>query len=90
MQDKECQEAAFEKFESVLDRLPKLTYKVKEICGDYYYEKMTKQETLQKAFYSTKKGSPKELRSQNDINMYIRDNMNQKNPLDGPLWSLYA
>jgi hypothetical protein len=30
--------------------MPKLTYKIKEIGGDYYYEKMSKEETLKKAF----------------------------------------
>lgn len=31
----------------------------------------------------------KKLRSQKDIDMYIRDNMGLRVPLDGPLWRVY-
>ena len=30
-----------------------------------------------------------EIKCQKDIDAYIRDNMNQKVKLDGPLWRLY-
>ena len=69
--------------------MPKFRYKIKEIAGDYYYEEMSNEETAKKAFL--KPSSPdKVLRNQHDIDQYIRDNMNIKNPLDGPLWRLYA
>lgn len=69
--------------------MPKFRYKIKEIAGDYYYEEMSHEETAKKAFLSP--SSPdKVLRNQHDIDQYIRDNMNIKNPLDGPLWRLYA
>ena len=49
---------------------------------------MSREETIKKAFL--KPTSPdKVLRNQRDIDAYIRDNMNIKNPLDGPLWRLY-
>ena len=68
--------------------MPKLRYKIKEICGDYYYEMMSVEETMQKCFLEPK--SPeKVLKNQKDIDMYIRDNMNVKMPLDGPLWRCY-
>ena len=50
LQDKPCEEAALKNFEKLFEKMPKLTYKVKEICGDYYYEKMTYEETMAKAF----------------------------------------
>jgi len=30
--------------------MPKMRYKVKEIAGDYYYEEMSHEETVKKAF----------------------------------------
>ena len=49
---------------------------------------MSIEETMQKCFLKPK--SPKKtLKNQKDIDMYIRDNMNVKMPLDGPLWRLY-
>lgn len=69
--------------------MPKFRYKIKEIAGDYYYEEMSHEETVKKAFLRPE--SPdKVLRNQHDIDQYIRDNMNIKCPLDGPLWRLYA
>lgn len=89
LQDVECADAAFYKFQKLFDLMPKFQYKVKEIGGDYYYEKMSREETVKKAFL--KPASPdKLLRNQRDIDMYIRDNMNLKCPLDGPLWRLYV
>jgi len=89
MQDEECQDTCFERFTAAIKMYPKLRYKIKEIYGDYYYEMMTVEETMQKAFYKPRT-MEKELRSQNDINMYIRDNLNQKLPLDGPQWMIYS
>ena len=68
--------------------MPKLRYKVKEICGDYYYEKMSVEETMQKAFLKPETPE-KMLKNKNDIDMFVRDNMNVKMPMDGPLWRLY-
>lgn len=62
---------------------------MKEICGDYYFEKMSKEETIKKAFYKPA-SKDKYLCSQTDIGNYVRDNMNKKFPLDGPMWSLYV
>lgn len=65
-----------------------MRYKIKEIFGDYYYEVMSREETVKKAFVYPK--SPEhELKCQKDIDDYVRDNMNQKVPLDGPLWRIY-
>ena len=69
--------------------MPKFMYKVKIIAGDYYYEKMSEVETKGKAFLEPK-SSLKVLKCQKDIDNYIRDNMNERMPLDGPLWRLYV
>lgn len=50
-QDSEWSETAKSNFITLMDEHPKLCYKVKEIFGDYYYEKMSKEETISKAFY---------------------------------------
>ena len=34
--------------------MPKLKYKIKEICGDFYYEEMSEEETIKKAFIVSK------------------------------------
>lgn len=54
VQDKPTKEAAFTKWSTCIDKYPKMAYKVKEICGDYYYEKMSKEETIKKAFVYAK------------------------------------
>ena len=38
--------AAKDKWSAALETYPKMRYKVKEICGDYYYEMMSKEETI--------------------------------------------
>lgn len=68
--------------------MPKLTYKVKEICGDYYYEQMSVEETMAKAFIRPSKD--KQLKSIKDVDLYVRDNMGVKFPVDGPLWRVYS
>lgn len=88
-QDKPCEEAAKKNFGKLFEIIPKLTYKVKEIGGDYYYEKMSREETMEKAFIRPA-SEDKMLRSQKDIDAYIRDNMNVKFPTDGPLWRVYT
>jgi hypothetical protein len=89
LQDKPCEEAALRNFSKLFDIMPKLTYKIKEIGGDYYYEQMSREETMAKAFIRPS-GPDKILRSQKDIDAYIRDNMNVKFPKDGPLWRVYT
>jgi len=61
----------------------KFNYKIKEIAGDYYYEKMPIEETIKKCFVVPTKDD-NILRCQEDIDRYISDNMNIKMPLDGP------
>lgn len=88
MQDKKCVDAAYKNFDRMFEILPKMRYKIKEICGDYYYEEMTKGEATLKAFIEPK--PDKVLRSQDDVDAYIRDNLNEKMPLDGPQWQMYV
>jgi hypothetical protein len=66
-----------------------MRYKVKEIFGDYYYEEMTPEETFKKVFLYPE-SDDKILRCQADIDEYIRDNINTKLPLDGPLYRVYV
>jgi hypothetical protein len=77
VQDKSTKQAAFDKWSSCIDTYPKMSYKVKEICGDYYYEKMSKEETIKKAMIYAK-DKKHELKCQKDIDGYVRDNMNTK------------
>ena len=66
LQDIECAEAAFYKFQKVMEKQPKLKYKIKEIAGDYYYEEMSHEEAVKKAFL--RPSSPdKVLKNQHDI-----------------------
>lgn len=75
-------------FRKSIEQMPKFRYKVKEIMGDYYYEEMSIEETCKKALLRPE--SPdKILKSQAEIDEYIRDNMNEKMPLDGPLVRVY-
>jgi len=54
LQDNDCADAAREKFTMLIKKHPKLRYKVKEIAGDYYYEEMSVEETIQKAIIGPK------------------------------------
>lgn len=75
-------------FKKLFEYMPKFRYKVKEIGGDYYYEMMSMEETCQKALIKPE-ADDKVLRNQQDIDEYIRDNINVKMPLDGPLFRVY-
>lgn len=76
------------RFKELIKIIPKFRYKVKEIAGDYYYEEMSFEETCEKALIGPE--SPeKVLKSQSEIDQYIRDNINEKMPLDGPLFRVY-
>ena len=57
--------------------------KVVRFCGDLYYEKMSDEEALSKMFYKLPAG--KELSNQRDIDCFIRDNLSERLPMDGPL-----
>lgn len=86
--DNETEEAAVRNFKKLFELMPKFQYKVKEIAGDYYYEKMSVEETFAKAFPKIKNGGI--LNSREDIDAFSRDNLNTKMPLDGPQWRMYA
>ena len=69
--------------EKVVKHMPKLTYKIVEIAGDYYYKAMSIEETFKKAMMVNM--DPKTiLKDKKDIDRYIQDNIGQKMPLDGP------
>jgi hypothetical protein len=68
---------------------PKLRYQVKEIAGDYYYQEMSEEEAINKIFLQPFEGE-KALRSQQDIDDYVKDNLNEKMPMDGPQVRLYT
>lgn len=89
MYDKGDIEAIELSFKKAVSDFPKMRYKVKEIFGDYYYEEMSVEETIQKVLLYPE-ADDKILRSQADINAYIRDNLNVKMPLDGPLFRVYV
>jgi hypothetical protein len=84
----DSEEALFGNFIRAFKQFPKYKYKVKQIAGDLYYEEMSTEETIEKMFLRPE--SPdKILRNQKEIDMYIRDNLNTKLPLDGPLLRIY-
>ena len=69
--------------EKVVKHMPKLTYKIVEIAGDYYYKPMSVEETFEKAMMVNM--DPKTcLKDKNDVDRYIQDNIGKKMPLDGP------
>jgi hypothetical protein len=73
----------------IAEKEPKFRYKIKEVAGDYYYEMMSLEETYKKIFLRPE--SPdKVLKNQKEIDQYIRDNCNEKIPLDGPLCRIYC
>ena len=74
--------------EELIRMHPKMRYKIKCIMGDYYYEEMSVEETIRKCVLRPKSEEHK-LKNQDDIDQYVRDNMNEKMPLDGPLWYVY-
>lgn len=76
-------------FKNAISKYPKMRYKVKEIFGDYYYEEMSVKEAVEKVLLYPE-SDDKVLTSQADIDAYIRDNVNVKMPLDGPLFRVYV
>ena len=76
------------RFKELIKFYPKFRYKLKYIAGDLYYEEMSFEEACDKIFIKAE--SPEKLiKCQNDFDLYVRDNMNEKMPLDGPLVRLY-
>jgi len=86
---KYSEEVFWLQFEELFKLIPKFRYKIKEIAGDYYYEEMTLEECKKKVFL-TPQSNDKILKNQQDIDEYIRDNLNVKMPLDGPLLRVYV
>ena len=85
--DIECDpEIVKRKFEAAFKVMPKFRYKLVEFAGDYYYQEMSVQEAISKGFVV---GDQNNLKSQQDIDRFAQDNLNEKLPLDGPLWRCY-
>ena len=78
-----------QQIKKLVSKHPKMRYKLKVIMGDYYYEEMSLEETIEKAFIGPASEDLK-LKSQDDADDWIRDNLNQMLPLDGPLWRCYS
>ena len=85
--DFECDpEIVKTKFEAAMKVMPKFRYKIIEFAGDYYYEMMSVEETIRKGFIV---GKDDNCRTAEDIDRFAQDNVNEKLPLDGPLWRCY-
>lgn len=82
------EETLYEAFKELFTYQPKFRYKIKEVMGDYYYEKMPIEELMSKFFWKPE-SDDKILRTQDDINQFIEDNLNEKLPLDGPQVRIY-
>lgn len=66
---------------------PKFFYKLVNIGGDYFYESMTEEETLKKAFLEID-DPQKTIKNQDQMDQFVQDNINVKLPVDGPLWRM--
>ena len=74
-------------WEDLVRKFPKFRYKVVNKFGDHYYEEMSFETAFERAYhYET--DLKKTLKNQNDIDHYMRDNINKKVPLDGPQWRM--
>ena len=67
----------------------KFRYKVKYICGDPYYEEMTYEEAAEKIVLRPK-DEEHMLKSQQECDHWIADNISAKMPIDGPLTRIYV
>ena len=76
------------RFREMMKTQPKFRYILKQIAGDYYYEKLTIEEAVDRIFLRPE-SDDKILRNQKDIDEYVRDNINIRMPLDGPLVRVY-
>jgi hypothetical protein len=63
----------------------KFANKIVEKFGDLYYEKMEVNEAVERGF-SWLDYSDKTPKTYDEIDCFIRDNINKKVPLDGPQW----
>jgi len=86
--DRDDKEILNDAFHKAIKINPKMRYKMKEIMGDYYYEEMSVEETIQKVFIHPEDDS-KLLKNRNDLDRYFTDNLNKKISNDGPLYRVY-
>ena len=72
-----------------MKKFPKFRYKVVNKFGDLYYEEMPFDTAFERAC-SFVTDPNYLLKDQNEIDHYMRDNINKKLPLDGPQWRMRA
>lgn len=77
------------RLKEAMKKYPKFRYNIKKIMGDYYYEEMTYEEAVKKIFVKLDSGKDL-LKNQADIDAYVRDNINKRIPIDGPLVRVYC
>lgn len=70
-----------ERFRLMIGYLPKMRSRIVTIAGDYYYERMSMDETLEKGLVELPEGL---IKTPADIDLFLQDNLNTKLPLDGP------
>ena len=61
----DSEDAIFGNFAKLIKQHPKMRYRIKEICGDYYYEEMGFEETIEKVFI--RPSTEKCLKNQKEI-----------------------
>ena len=66
-----------------IHRFPKFRYKIIMRFGDLYYEEITEEQALERAFFFEDRPE-KILKSQHEVDCFVRDNLNVKMPMDGP------
>ena len=67
---------------SMVKQHPKLRYKIVPFCGDYYYQEMSVEETMAKAYQWW--DEDKALKNADELDLWVEDNINMKLPFDGP------
>ena len=76
-------------WKDLVKKYPKFRYKVVSRFGDLYYEEMPFDTAFERACSFVTEPS-KLIKDQNEIDHYMRDNINKKLPLDGPQWRMRA
>lgn len=76
-------------FTRYITNYDKLRNRIEMKFGDVYYKQLSVSETHEKAVI-WEDDPRKTLKSQYEIDCYIRDNLNIKMPLDGPQWRVYG
>ena len=66
--------------------LPKMRNRIVSVAGDYYYEPMSLEDTLEKGLIELPEGL---VKSQEDVDLFLQENLARKLPLDGPQWRYY-